>query len=42
MDIDLLTFFERGFYMDTDTFTQPRRICDRTGAHLSKRSRETG
>ena len=32
--IDLLTFFERGFYMDTDTFTQPRRICDRTGAHL--------
>ena len=20
--------------MDTDTFTQPRRICDRTGAHL--------
>lgn len=34
MNIDLLTFFERGFYMDTDTFEHQRRICNEAGVHL--------
>jgi len=40
--VDLLFFFERGLYMEADTITTPRRMCDKEGTtlegcHLSKR-----
>jgi len=42
--VDLLFFFERGLYMEADTITIPRRMCDKEetileGCHLSKRVR---